>query len=527
MHVVPLLSFYKNSNINVRKYCNIDLSNYKKISKYSVFNIVDNIIYVYDEQTKLFGVEYTDSNIKIEPKYESISHEYDGIFVVKEKNKYGIINLKGDYIVKPIYRYISNKKNGYFLIEDEEYKYGVIDSVGNVVVNPKYKEISVTKYGFIVCEGVKKNGFIGFNGKIIIPLKYSNVVLEKFGLISLSKYKNNSFLYGLKDVNGNTILKCKYDDITIITKDKYLVHRENKVFIYLRDGKKIMNLDSRLYYDVCDSVVRVMNYHLGHISSCVSIIDCENMNVVENKFDYISPFKNGLAIVSNNYKYGIINNLGSLVIDTIYDDIRITKDYIEATKNGVKGYIIDNKFVEKEKTFFDNYNVILRISDNLVLANSKLKSSVFISSDGTINNTGYLYDSATIKHNFIICHNDSCNALYTKDGNLIIPPTKKNIYVIDDSCVVIDGYKIDLSQEYLNFKLSYELDIQLRKKTITKSFDNYDLREKYIEEIFNYEFNVKNKIIELENELERLRELNLSDISLSVDEKFKKYIKNK
>lgn len=110
MHVVPLLSFYKNSNINVRKYCNIDLSNYKKISKYSVFNIVDNIIYVYDEQTKLLGVEYTDSNIKIEPKYESISHEYDGIFVVKEKNKYGIINLKGDYIVKPIYRYISKKK---------------------------------------------------------------------------------------------------------------------------------------------------------------------------------------------------------------------------------------------------------------------------------------------------------------------------------------------------------------------------------------------------------------------------------
>lgn len=84
-----------------------------------------------------------------------------------------------------------------------------------------------------------------------------------------------------------------------------------------------------------------------------------------------------------------------------------------------------------------------------------------------------------------------------------------------------------MSQEYLNFKLSYELDIQLRKKTITKSFDNYDLRKKYIEEIFNYEFNVRNKIIELENELERLRELNLSDISLSVDEKFKKYIKNK
>ena len=148
----------------------------------------------------MFGVEYTDSNIKIEPKYESISHEYDGIFVVKEKNKYGIINLKGDYIVKPIYIDISNKKNGYFLIEDEEYKYGVIDLVGNVVVNPKYKEISVTKYGFIVCEGVKKNGFIGFNGKIIIPLKYSNVFLEKFGLISLSKYKNNSFLYGLKDL---------------------------------------------------------------------------------------------------------------------------------------------------------------------------------------------------------------------------------------------------------------------------------------------------------------------------------------
>lgn len=88
---------------------------------------------------------YIDRNGReIAVKYEDVFSFSDGMWgvqrIINGKDRYGLINAKGEEIIKPIYENIREFKNGYAFIINKG-KIGIIDKVGNIKWIGKYQFI--------------------------------------------------------------------------------------------------------------------------------------------------------------------------------------------------------------------------------------------------------------------------------------------------------------------------------------------------------------------------------------------------
>ena len=109
----------------------------------------------------------------------------DGYCKVEINEKYGIVDLKGNWIIQPIYDLLTtlSEEKDYFRVEINE-KWGVIDLNGNWIIQPIY---DARGYGFV------------FGGNDINVGDYYNAEINgKIGLI---------------DLKGNWIIQPIYYDL--------------------------------------------------------------------------------------------------------------------------------------------------------------------------------------------------------------------------------------------------------------------------------------------------------------------------
>lgn len=91
------------------------------------------------------------------------------------------------------------------------------------------------------------------------------------------------------------------------------------------------------------------------------VIDENNNLIVDFKYDYISSFCNNYAIIRNgNYcKYGLINNLGKTILPPVFDNIILLND----NNVYVEGYIYDIEKIELD------YKIIINDDDRIIIKN--------------------------------------------------------------------------------------------------------------------------------------------------------------
>ena len=158
--------------------------------------------------------------------------------------------------------------------KDEKDKFGFrIKSTGEVIVLPKYDNARSFSEGLAAVKLNGKYGFIDKTGKEIIPLIYDNVWVWDFNE-GLAKVKLNGKWFYI-DKNG-----------------KEIPHLNNKS-VNFRDDMAKTELNNK-----------------------------NKQEIPPLKYDYISPFVEGLARVKLNGKYGFIDKTGKVVIPLIYDAAR-------------------------------------------------------------------------------------------------------------------------------------------------------------------------------------------------------------
>ena len=221
-------------------------------------------------------------------------------FVLKQNNKYGVINVNGDKIIEANYNniIIPNPEKSVFICQTEN-DTKVLNEKGEEILN-QYTKVTPIRlkntasdlmYEKSVLEYEKdgKYGLINFAGKQIVNAKYDSIEALPYKEGELIIKSNDK--YGIININGAEIVKCKYDKISI---DNY----------YTQDSK----------YKLAGYIVAVKT--------------------------------------DEGYRYGYINSNGKILIETIYNDIsRITdiKDekniYLLAAKNGQYGLIKNNQLL--------------------------------------------------------------------------------------------------------------------------------------------------------------------------------------
>ncbi|MBP5189602.1 MAG: WG repeat-containing protein [Bacteroidales bacterium] len=264
----------------------------------------------------LFGFKREDGTEIVEPQYKYVDQFHgDYCLVFYDYGVCGLIDRNGRVVVPVQYEEVAYPTDGMIRFKDKNL-YGFYDTAGNIVISPQYRTAS----GF--SEGVASviidfdsstigYGFIDKSNKLVIPAQYEYTYPFSENCAIVKKYDR----YGMIDHNGHEVLPIKYLEITP-----------------MHDG-------CFFAVDAVEEKAALFNSHFQQITDFVyTKVDGynEDLYIVERNgrktfldrkgkehfgfYDYVGPFNDGYAMVSNNGKYGIINKKGKIILPIEYDN---------------------------------------------------------------------------------------------------------------------------------------------------------------------------------------------------------------
>ena len=378
-----------------------------------------------DQKEILFSEYESVQAIPAEATLDGVPYE-KSVLQYKQDGKYGLINLEGKVITKPIYEQISsiNYKEGTLLVKQDG-KFGAINMKGKVVIKPEYDSITSDNYfntetkneytGFIVSKVTDEGyryGYINYNGKVILNTEYNEIdriiEMEDGKDAYLVAYKNGQagLLKNNKNIINHEYESIKYNSLN----DLFIVQRNSKQGVIDKEGKNILNIEY-------DNILFGGMYIDAQKDGIINVFDLQG-NKIENT-DIISKMKtdneNYFITVDRNDTYRIVDKDENVIIANNYSYIEhISGEYFIVAKDGKNG-IIDLT----GKSLVDlKYSSIYEIQGtNLLQAEINNNKTVsLINSDMEIIKT---MDNAIVekKDNYIIMYSEDEFTYYDFDGN--------------------------------------------------------------------------------------------------------------
>lgn len=311
------------------------LSNYKNVQAISIYTNVNSTPYeksvlTYKENGK-YGLINLEGKQITKPVYDEISsiNYKEGTFLVKQNELEGIINMKGKVIIKCEYESVTsdnyysengNKKQAGFIVSkktEDGYRYGYANYRGTIILNPIYTQLErVTEIAnekgvyFIAFE----NGQAGLlkNNKEILNYEYEDIQYNVLGSIFVTKRNGK---YGAVNQEGTTILYPEYDNV--YTGGMYLNALKDKdIFIFDLNGNKIET------NEVSKTKTENANYYITiDKNNKYKVVDSKDNIIIDKDYTYIEYLPGDYFIVERDSKSGIIDSNGKSVIELKYDSI--------------------------------------------------------------------------------------------------------------------------------------------------------------------------------------------------------------
>lgn len=390
-----------------------------------------------DKQEEIL-TQYNIKPIEIEGTVSNLPYE-KSILKYEKDGKYGLINLEGKEITKPIYEEIQGlaHKETELLVKKDG-KYGVINSKGAIIISNKYDKVVADGFytetegyelsGYITSEKTQEGyryGYINNKHKKILEPEYTDIAR----VVEINE-KDNVYLLIVKNgqvgimKNEKIIADYKYQDIEY--------HASNKTFILQRNSKfGIANIEGQIILPV----------------------EYEN---IEFKGDYISTTLNDETIV--------FDLQGNKVQDVVYDSISKvgeTDYYITIDKSGKYGIISGNRNIKID----NKYQYIEYLFENYFIASQEDGNLGIVDVNGNIM-AEFEYDVIQKIESTNIIEakklNKSISDLYSVDMKKILSATSLNIYVKDNYVQTIsdnikyfdlDGNELESKQVLKNNEL--------------------------------------------------------------------------
>lgn len=310
-------------------------SNYKNVQSISIYTNVNSTPYeksvlTYKENGK-YGLINLEGKQITKPVYDEISsiNYKEGTFLVKQNELEGIINMKGKVIIKCEYESVTSdnyySENGYnkqagFIVSkktEDGYRYGYVNYRGTIILNPIYTqlervtEIANEKGVYFIAF---KNGQAGLlkNNKEILNYEYEDIQYNVLGNIFITKRNGK---YGAVNQEGTTVLYPEYDNV--YTGGMYLNALKDKdIFIFDLNGNKIET------NEVSKTKTENANYYITiDKNNKYKVVDSKDNIIIDKDYTYIEYLPGDYFIVERDSKSGIIDSNGKSVIELKYDSI--------------------------------------------------------------------------------------------------------------------------------------------------------------------------------------------------------------
>ena len=293
--------------------------NIEEISEYNYFVLREN---------EKFGVIDKQGNTIIEAIYDDVKIPNPGkaVFICYEGQNTKVMNQNKEQIyteysnitpliLKNVSTNLRYEKS--VLKYEKDGKYGIISIDGKKITNPVYEEIDTLQYkeGEFVIKKDNKYGVMNMNGYVIINPEYDNIKADAYYSIDTG-YKNDGYIvsnttnegyrYGYIDNEGNKILDANYNDL-------YRLNYEGEIYLICAENGR---------------------YGLSN----------KDKNIIPNEYQTITYIEgDDICLVQKGKKYGIITLEGSMILQVRYNQIDINGDYIYTTDENSEKKVYDKK----------------------------------------------------------------------------------------------------------------------------------------------------------------------------------------
>lgn len=429
---------------------------------------------------------YQGDNTKIlNERKEEIFTQYNNIEPIRLKNiasdlmyeksllkyakdgKYGLINLEGKEITKPIYDEIDSLayKEGELLVKQDE-KYGVINMKGKKLVEIGYDTIAVDEYytdenryqyaGYIVSlttqEGYRY-GYLNHKGKEILKTEYNEI-----SRVTEIQDNNNVYLicakngqYGVTK-NGEQIIENEYQSIRYDATNKvFVIEKSKKYGIANLEGKVIVpvqynqiDITGIYLYAQNEQGTTVYNSNgtQANIDANVSIINTSN-----EKYKIRINNQNGT-------KYGVINKEGKQLIEEKYNYIEYLYDnyFIASYENGKLGILDDKENVKIEA----NNDSLQKIQDTDLIQTTLTESKTTQIYSRAMEKICEMQNATIeVEGNYIKIYNETETKYFSKEGKEL---KNTEVYPNNKLFVKAEGDKYGFVDINGNLIVDYQYD---------------------------------------------------------------------
>ena len=315
---------------------------------------------------------YISSEGKILPPIYTAAYDFsNGVSAVgQDKNKFGVIDKFGKWIVQPEYYFINSFHSGLAPFQkNEKDKYGYMNLKGEIVIQPQYDSAGLFyEERALVCEEQKNYddstcGFINTKGKYITEKIYSQYSSDWFseGLAMVCSGKGENLLCGYIDKNGTEVLKLanwvyrtEYGDYVSMLGSFYqgLALVGGRWF----DGniQKWGFFNTNFEYQIPEILTAPLTKFAfvpydfnGNLQwqTVGTSKDSKGQTAAMNKageieffstYEEVREFRQGLSAVKVKGKWGYVNEKNEMVIEPIYDEAREFYEGLAAVRVNTK-----------------------------------------------------------------------------------------------------------------------------------------------------------------------------------------------
>ncbi len=291
-----------------------------------------------------------------------------GVARVKAEGKWGLIDAKNRWILKPKYvdiRPFDQAGLAVAVLTPDNSRLGLINLQGLPVGSSNYTEIYPFSEGLAVVKDRVGYGYIDTTGKLIIPCSYSRAEPFSEGRAAVYKDGNCGYLTregdaltafvfkqcqkfadgravvfqgslrkaGLLDTSGKLLIEPSINRLLDFSEGRGLVRDEQYRFYYITEQAGMYNG----YYQKAGS----FNYGVAvvQINGKWGVINRRGMELVPPKYSRIESFENGYAKVRIDGFSGLSNLQGDLIVGADFEYIRYAGQGVFRVEQGDKiGY---------------------------------------------------------------------------------------------------------------------------------------------------------------------------------------------
>ena len=370
----------------------------------------------------------------------------EGLVWIHEKDteKIGLATEDGKILIEPKFGKIEAFVNGYakvntgYWYKNEEYDR---DDFPHWKVTRRYVD--------------GKWGVIDTSGAIVIPIEYSSILFEDDGSYIVSKsiglYHNDNCTTGhdidgrlnqygkliIRDENGEYILASeRYDWQCDFDKD-------GRSEVYCNYGRRLVNKDFQLVVPT-------------------DISGIEKDIIIPDEYAWWTEYVNGLiVVVDEEGRSGVINAEGAIVIEPVYERIRVYR------KDDIVFFLCDSTIIDVDGNILagSSYTDITLLSDNFFVAKTEHNKYAILDYNGQLTTEEFFDDvkdfdiSTTIpqsnyydkpqkieKQKYAIVGIGGLYGLVDRQGKLVVVPKYKSITILENGCFWGNGVLYNINE---------------------------------------------------------------------------------